>query len=669
MAVFAVLVFFAGAGARAQETADVTGESVVDTAVVEPVAADAPPPWDPAPGDFVIGAGEGTATAPAAEPEEGSGDQQTGEQPVVEGQPVVESDNQQPQGQPVVEGPAPGQAPGQAEQVIGPMQVVGEQPVKEPGALQKLISSKRVKFEGSYQLHYTYMPLFGMDEAGAGDGLKHYLDHKLNLRPTLVLWRKKPPADPVPDVTAPVDGQAAEAVLATADAQAAGATEPAVPALDERVELFIDVDILGGQLAGSTTDAAPDAVLYQRTKNDWTGRSMLRELKISWTSIAGRLDAGQIAADWGLGMAFNPGRATVRDWTDNLGGDMIERLSFDCRPFSHFFKNDAAQAFHVMVAGDVVFKDDMADLMDGDGAYGFTTALYFDHNPDKAFWRTFSGIYVNYRWQEYDNGDRIEVTTTDLFTGHELRFKRGDSLKLELEAALTAGSSKRVIGPRTPDGADVLAWGMVARATYKYFMGTDKGVDKGFDASLEFGLASGDPDEGDSKDFRFSFDPSYQVGMILFQDVLGRSTSWSAARASAATLGYEPPEGWEYSVSNGSITNALYIHPQFRFYPVKGLDIRLGFLWARALSPVASYYNSLMNGGYPLSFRDGPASRDLGLELDGGVYYTTPAIWKTLAVKLGVTAGWCRPGAAFSAADGSGPGNLFKVRLGVDVVF
>ncbi len=658
MAVAAAFVLFAVVRADAQDVADGNSDAVQSD---ETVVA---PPWDPAPGDFVIGEpADGTATA-----EETAG---------TPDEPAAVADGQQPAQPPSAEaavetaGPAvepavePAAEQGAGGEVVGPVQVVGEEPAKEPGALQKLISSKRVKFEGSYQLHYTYMPLFGMDESGRGDGLKHYLDHRLNLRPTLVLWQKKTPAV----VSAPQTEPAGNA-----DAQADSDAIPAVAsestsAVDEKVELVIDVDILGGQLAGSTTDAAADAVLFQRTENDWTGRSMLRELKISWTNIAGRLDAGQIAADWGLGMVFNPGRATNRDWTDNLGGDLIERLSFDCRPFSHFFRNDAARAFHVMVAGDVTFKDDMADLMAGDGAYGFTTALYFDHNPEKAFWRTFSGLYLNYRWQEYDTGDRIEVTTVDLFTRHRFMFSPAHSLKLELEAALAAGSSSRALNPRAPDGADVLGWGAVARATYTYSMGSDKGVDRGIDASLEFGVASGDPDTGDSDDYAFSFDPSYQVGMILFQDVLGRSTAWSAARASDPSLGYEPQAGWRYSVSNGAVTNALYVHPQFRFYPVKGLDIRVGFLWARALSPVASYYNSLLNGGYPLSFRDGPASRDLGLELDGGVYYTTPAIWKTLAVKLGVTAGWCLPGAAFTSADGTGPGNLFKVRLGVDIVF
>ncbi|HNZ02689.1 MAG TPA: hypothetical protein PKK50_00960 [Myxococcota bacterium] len=581
----------------------------------------------------------------------------------------VEAQEQEPVGANDIR-PSEPETPPSDDQVTGTAVVVGEEPQKEPGALQKLISSKRVRFEGSYQLHYTYMPLFDMDGTGGGDGLKHQLDHRLNLRPTLVLWQKNKTPTAVTADAAQTEGDVSKQVPDDGAADVvsgSGAGEASV--VDERVELFIDVDLLGGQLAGSTSDAAASALLFPRDENDWTGRSMLRELKISWTSIAGRLDVGQIAADWGLGMVFNPGRPTVRDWTDNLGGDLIERLSFDCRPFSHFFKDPAAQAFHVMVAGDVVFKDDMADLMDSDGAYGFTTALYFDHNPEKGFWRTFSGVYVNYRWQKYANGDRVEVTTTDLFSRHALHFSTGDSLTLEVEAALSAGSSTRVINPRAPDGADILGWGMVARATYGHPFGTVKGFQKGLDLSLELGLASGDSDSGDEHEYGFSFDPSYQVGMILFQDVLGRSSAWSAARASDQAMGYQPRDGWEYSVTNGAVTNALYVHPQLRVYPVKGLDIRLGFLWARGLSPVASYYNSLMNGGYPLSFGGGPASRDLGVEVDAGVYYTTPAIWKTLAVKLGVTGGWCRPGDAFAAPDGSGPGNLFKVRLGVDVVF
>jgi hypothetical protein len=520
--------------------------------------------------------------------------------------------------EPVPAEPVPAEPP--AVETAGPAGVVGEKPEKkaDEGVLAKLLASKKVKFEGSYQLHYTYMPTYAMDEKGQTDGLKHYLDHRFNLRPVLLL--------------------------------------------SKNLDLLIDVDLIAGQLTGSTTDAGSGIILNARSSNDWTGRAMLRELKLTWKSIAGELAAGQILPVWGLGLVFNGGRPTDRDWNDNWGGDFIERVSFDAVPLAHAYpKSAAAQAFHIMVAGDVVFSDEYADLMDEDHAYGFSGAVYMDFNPKESFYRTFSGVYVNYRWQKYAEGDKLEMTTVDLFTEHEFRLKSGDSFKLSLESAVQAGSSDRMKSDRAPAGFDILGWGLAARAQYNYR--------KSIEASLEFGAASGDSDPGDSKAFGFTFDPSYQVGMILFQDVLGRSSAWSASRAASGSLGYEPQDGYELSVTNGAVTNAMYVHPQFRFVPAKGLDLRIGFLWARSFSPVASYYNSMVNGGYPLSFRDGPASRDLGMELDVGVYYRTPPIWRTLAVKLGVAGGWCRPGDAFADSSGNGPGNLFKVRVGVDIVF
>lgn len=507
------------------------------------------------------------------------------------------------------------------ESEAGAVVVVGEKPEKEPGVLDKLIKSRKVRFEGSYQLHYTYMPTFAMDETGANDSMKHYLDHRLNLRPTIKLRND--------------------------------------------IDLLIDVDLLAGQLAGSTTDAASEFRLHPRSSNDWTGRSMLRELKITWRSAGGILEVGQTAYSWGMGMVYDSGRAGERDWTDKWGGDLIERVSFTTRPFSYSFgESAAARAFGLMVAGDVVFSDDMADLMDDDHAYGFTGSVFFDHNPEKSMYRMFTGVNVNYRWQDFADGWNLRQTTVDLYSDHEFRFRSGDSARLELEAALTAGSSDRPLH-LAPSGFDILGWGLVFRGTYDWH--------RGIETSFELGAASGDSNQMDHRAVGFSFDPGFQAGMILFQDLLGRSTAWSADRAGGAAMGYEPPRGYWTSISNGSITNALYIHPQFKFYPAKGLDIRLGFLWARALVPVTSYYNVYWNGSWvdkdsPVSFRGGRPSRDLGLELDAGIYYTTPPIWKTIAIKLGLTGGWCLPGEVFDDLNGNGPGNLFKVRLGIDIV-
>ena len=489
------------------------------------------------------------------------------------------------------------------------------------GALDRLVKSKKIKFEGSYGLHYTYMPTFGLDETGADDGLRHYLDHRLKLRPSIKIRKD--------------------------------------------LELLIDVDLLAGQLAGSTTDVAESRALYPRSRNDWTGRSMLRELTLTWNSRHGRLQVGQVAAQWGMGLVYNSGRSTDRDWTDNLGSDMIERISFDFAPLAFKWKNsDFARAFRIMLAGDVVFKDQLADLMDEDHAYGFSGAVYFDWNPEKALWRTFTGIHVNYRWQDFHDGFNLRQTTVDFFTEHEFRFRSGDSVKLELEAAVTAGESDRQLH-LAPSGFDIAGWGMALRGTYDYH--------RGVRSSLEFGLASGDGNPMDGKATGFSFDPSYQVGMILFQDVLARSAAWGADRAARHAEDWLNPPGWQMALTDGAVTNALYIHPQFKFYPAKGLDMRLGFLWARALVPVTSYYNLYWLGssekeGNPVSFKRAEPSKDLGIELDAGIWYTTPPIWKTLAVRIGVAGGWCLPGEVFSDSKGKGPGNLFKVRVGIDIV-
>jgi hypothetical protein len=266
----------------------------------------------------------------------------------------------------------------------------------------------------------------------------------------------------------------------------------------------------------------------------------------------------------------------------------------------------------------------------------------------------------------------LSVGAVDLFTRHKfLLDDKNTSLTLAAEGALMVGRTDAALLERAPDGMDVLNWGAAIRATLDY-------PTWHLVPSFELGLASGDRDAGDANARHFTFDPDYQVGMILFSEVLGRSTAWAVSQARAAdpSLQAVTPRGYWLAATNGAITNALYLYPKIVWSPLKGLDLKAAFLWAQAMVPIADPYNSAVGltdgsaaGGTPRSFRNGPAGKGIGWEIDVGASYKTPAFWQTLAFRLGLQFGYARPGDAFEDARGVGLDPVWKIRAMADLLF
>jgi hypothetical protein len=487
------------------------------------------------------------------------------------------------------------------------------------GGISKVFKTDKLKFSGYYWLHYGRMGSFALDETGARDGLNQALDHRLRVRPTILL--------------------------------------------SKNVQIVANLDVLAGQLAGDTSSVASDILLAPRSNKRFSSLSTLRELYLQWNSGVGVLRVGQMHSLWGLGLMANDGEDREDNFYDTRHGDRVERIQWIMKPAAYLSDSIFARGFHVALAGDLVFADDNASLTAGDKAWQAVGAAFFDGTVRLGY-DMFAGVYVAYRNQKYNNGDSLEVTAVDVFTRHKVALDgENNALIVSGEGALIVGKTDAARFERAPGGVDLLGWGLVLRAELDM-------AQYGLAPSLEMGLASGDRDREDGTSRSFTFDPDYQAGMILFPEVLGRSTAWSAARMADPALMGTPPKGYDRAVTNGAITNALYIYPRLRYTPIKGFDIRLAFLWARSLVPLADPYNSSVRfGGYPRSFRNGKPSTDLGYEIDGALSYRTPNFWGPFSFRLGLAVGWCKPGAAFNDADGNGLGSIYKVRAMADLLF
>lgn len=488
------------------------------------------------------------------------------------------------------------------------------------GTVDMLFKFDKVKLSGYYWAHYNRMAAFDMDEDGGRDGLNQYIDHRFRIRADLLV--------------------------------------------SKNVKVKANMDILAGQVWGDTTFSANDALLAPRDENRFTGMSTLRELYLEWKSIAGVLRLGQMHSEWGMGLVANSGEDKPDNWNDTRHGDRTERLIFATKPFAYSSKSNFAQNFTVAVGGDIVFQDTYADLLEGDRAYGFVGSMFYDGMPVKDKYKLFAGLYVAYRNQTYDDGDKLEVTAIDGYIKNKLILdEHKTALILQAEGALFVGETDAAVFDRAEDGLDILSGGFAFRA----------GLDVpcyGLFPSLELGLANGDADRQDDVNRAFTFDPDYMVGMILFPEVLGRTSAWSVYRSALGDVVDQPTKGYDLAVTNGGVTNAVYLYPRLRYSPIKGLDLRVAFLWARSLTALGDPYNSqVLGGGFPISYLGGKAGYNVGYEFDAGFSYKTPKFWKTFAFKLGLMGGWARPGDAFTKADGSQIGDLYKFRAMVDLLF
>jgi hypothetical protein len=163
---------------------------------------------------------------------------------------------------------------------------------------------------------------------------------------------------------------------------------------------------------------------------------------------------------------------------------------------------------------------------------------------------------------------------------------------------------------------------------------------------LEWGYASGDPDPIDGEQNRFTFDTNHNVGLILFDQVLGWKTARAATIAADGRIVGRAAPGLQLLPSQGGVFGATYLNPRVMLRPIKQVDVKLGFLWAQATADVVDPYQVGALGTYANFDGGDPTSRDLGVEIDTGVDVRIPVL-ENVALELGVEGGVFLPGRAF----------------------
>jgi len=169
---------------------------------------------------------------------------------------------------------------------------------------------------------------------------------------------------------------------------------------------------------------------------------------------------------------------------------------------------------------------------------------------------------------------------------------------------------------------------------------------------LEWGWASGDADPYDGTDHRFEFDPSYNVGLLLFDEVLAWKTARAATIGEDELLGPRPRPESSQLASNGAVTGATYTHPQVIYRPLADLALQAGAVIAQTTSDFVNPVGLYTSGRYANYDGGSPTAHDLGVELLFGAEWHH-RVDTGVTLQVGGQAATLFPGNAFADASGT----------------
>jgi len=420
-------------------------------------------------------------------------------------------------------------------------------------------------------------------------------------------------------------------------------------ALDPIFRVVGEMDILDGVLLGEFTRGVQAA---QRPRDDVTAIEGFdpRALYLEWRSPFGPLAAGLMTTHWGLGTLVNDG-AHEPVFGDYRYGDVMIRLLMVAE------LTGEGSPFKLAVAGDVVYDDMRAQLVDGDQALQGLIAAFYEED------RRSLGLYGLFRTQRRDvqsspvaYQEVIDTISVDAFARWDFPEPSGGRIEAALEASFTFGTST---AHRTVEetSQDVRQWVLATQVGRRGAT---------LDVVLEGGWTSGDADPTDGVQSRGTMHPDHRVGLVMFPETLAWQTARSATLMLAPDIAGRPVPGARFHPTNGGVAGAVYAFPHVIARPLEILDLRFGMVVAVATSDIVDPYRFYFLGDVA-SFRGGdPRARDLGLELDGSLLLHGD-IARGVTLRGGLELGVHFPGHAFDDAAGNGmnPVALLRVLAGL----
>ena len=349
---------------------------------------------------------------------------------------------------------------------------------------------------------------------------------------------------------------------------------------------------------------------------------------------------GIMTSTWGLGVLANDGSRT---WTpgsaafvDPRGGDVVLRGLVATGPWT-------SGKLTIYGFADEVMHD--TSFRPGDEATQFGGGARLG-DQDKHV-----GVYFVRRNVVAFDGDELDASVVDLAGGYPVDLGDDYGLQLEGEFALITGTADFAPNIDYPTH-DVLQLVGAVRGT----LSANK-----WGAVLDAIWASGDQNLDDKNLNQFRADENYEMGLLLFSDVLAAQTGRAPVTAANPELVGEPSEDLDRIPTQGSVTNTFAVFPRMYYQPLDGFEVYGGPLFAFADSRVVDPLNTRLNGGEPHNALGGTGGRYLGTEFDLGAraHIDLPREQK---IVMGIEAAALLPGNAFRDAEGNGMDAIFGGR-------
>lgn len=429
-----------------------------------------------------------------------------------------------------------------------------------------------------------------------------------------------PPARPKEPVVFESDGQVrllgqAPPALLPVDAQ--GGVMGQSGLLDLRVRLAVrakwkileigtEWDVVDTQIAGDTWDIDTSEDRRRRdARIDTRGPGTHpRRLALSvWSPIGVGIEGGLVTSNWGLGLLANHGAR------EQLFGrvDRADRMLRLRTTFAPLRREGQLLPLFVSFAVDQVVEDDLAQLGQ-ERAYQVIGSVLWNEPEGRKF-----GAYLVYRSQnEQDTMLRpTQALVADVYADVPWTFGgSGWTGRAAVEAAGIFGTTQAVL-PYQGDASAVSNGG--AALELEAHSPGDVVI-----THLRAGVSSatGDPDGGGLHDF--NFDANYNVGMVLFDEVMGAIDAATYAQLRDTGNIGQAPYGAELMVTEGAVRRAGYLQPVVVTHPHPLLDVRLGAVMAWSTGPIAQPFYTSRAGGVPHNQLNQPTDgrRWLGAEID-----------------------------------------------------
>ncbi|MCO4771608.1 MAG: hypothetical protein KDA24_16365 [Deltaproteobacteria bacterium] len=424
------------------------------------------------------------------------------------------------------------------------------------------------------------------------------------------------------------------------------------------ITLATEWDLFSGQLGGSawgipgTVDARNRHLVAAED-----GLSALkfipRKGSVTFAFPVATIEVGLVTSDWGLGLLANSGNRDPYFGRNDFGDRTLRgRATFRPLMMNPKTKEGAkAAALNISAAFDYVIDDDFGRLADRQTAVqGVISALWYE--PDHCR----HGIYLVYRHQK-----ELEFeTTTDALVVDVLLDQHftigGGTARLAMEAALISGRTNRSPTWNSRDDVAVFSGAVTGLASVA-MEGDRVGMD------LRAGFASGDrdPDDGVSQDF--SFDRDFDVGQVLFDELMGGVEAAAHALIIDPENTGHPPDAIDGIVTEGAARRTVFVQPMVHGKPVPMVNLRAGLLMAWSSGPIRHPFYGTRAGGAETNHHNEPAEgRYLGTEFDWSAGLEIPFTGSIMdpdpdapRVEVLLQGGHAALGKSMRRADGSDP--------------